>query len=936
MKKKIKFKLRNDLIVPFAVAVAICLIGAAVNSILFQQSFFRALSKLDEDPIATITFKKKTAQRKFMDRVVWDMLRQNSPIYNGDTIHTSEQSEATVWFPDGTIIELADNTMAQVFLHDDGSLAADLESGAFTVDASEGSSGFVVSSGGTQVNIASGSSLYAQNEGDAVNVNVISGNATMEDGSVVQRGAAFIIDPQGRVLPALAMQEPAPLSRILYHTEEAYPLRFVWNDVGTAESLVLTVSTDKEYKNTVFQQEVTGITSQIVRLNKGTYYWNLTRGGDVSVQNRCEGKLQLVQALKPELVAPANDYQYSYRSKNPAVRFIWTESDTATAYHLIISRNSNLSNPIVEQRSSSVSAIISTLQEGTYYWQVTPYYTTNRIGLTNPSEVGSFRIVKSGALSAPVLTVPSVGAFVDKSSARGATFSWRAEPEASRYKLTISSRENLSSPIVQRETSENYITLPAAATSSFSDGQYFWAVTQIDAEGNESPRSSVRSFYALEGKVEQRTIFPPEGYQVWSPLLTDMRFTWKTNVQLTHKIQIARDNQFTNIVYEANESNSSHSGISLSPGTYWWRITANEENFTSATQGKQFVVVSELPAPVIVDPDATHRAVVRPQTPYVFRWNEVEGADYYRVRVYDPTGEDPEAPLIDENFISGNELSVNLNSLREKTYRWEIQAFVYETSTASRRNSLRGETTFDLRKLRPVTLTAPNNGITIEGDIALEEPPLLQWSSVETLAKSSLQLVKIDSDGERITRIDTAEGENALERIDGYSWQLEALSSGLYEWTILAETYDGLDVSATEPFNFTITPIPPFTAPGNPRTEGGTNFNADYFRKTPYIVFRWASVRKAQDYVIDIYKRNARRPVLTLYARGNTTTSYKLDDYALLKKLTKGNYEWTVRAVNLNEAGDDILRDGEPARASFTIDYVVSAGSGNTRSLYGQ
>ena len=105
MKKKTRFKLRNDLAVPFWIAVSICLIGAAVNSLLFQRSFFCFLSTLDEAPIATITFKKKTAQRKFMDRVEWDILRQNSPVYNGDTIHTAEQSEATVWFPAFWIID---------------------------------------------------------------------------------------------------------------------------------------------------------------------------------------------------------------------------------------------------------------------------------------------------------------------------------------------------------------------------------------------------------------------------------------------------------------------------------------------------------------------------------------------------------------------------------------------------------------------------------------------------------------------------------------------------------------------------------------------------------------------------------------------------------------------------------------------------------------
>lgn len=113
MKKKTKSRLRNSLFVPFCIALAVCVSGVALNSLLFYKSFFRALTKMNEEPIATITFKYKTAQRKFLDRVVWDRLRQNSPVYNGDTLHTSSLSEATVWFSDGNVMELSENTMAQ-------------------------------------------------------------------------------------------------------------------------------------------------------------------------------------------------------------------------------------------------------------------------------------------------------------------------------------------------------------------------------------------------------------------------------------------------------------------------------------------------------------------------------------------------------------------------------------------------------------------------------------------------------------------------------------------------------------------------------------------------------------------------------------------------------------------------------------------------------
>ena len=105
MKKKTKSKSKNSLLL-FLFAMLISFSGAAFNSVLFYGSFFRSLTKMNEEPIATITFKYKVAQRKFLERVVWDRLRNNSPVYNGDTIHTSKLSEATIWLTDCNVMEL--------------------------------------------------------------------------------------------------------------------------------------------------------------------------------------------------------------------------------------------------------------------------------------------------------------------------------------------------------------------------------------------------------------------------------------------------------------------------------------------------------------------------------------------------------------------------------------------------------------------------------------------------------------------------------------------------------------------------------------------------------------------------------------------------------------------------------------------------------------
>ena len=110
MKKKTRSRLSSNLSVTFCIAILICLLGAAGNFCGFYKSFNYSLSKLNETPIATITFKYKTAQRKLLERLVWDRLRQKSPLYNGDTVHTSDASEATVTFTDGNKIELFETT----------------------------------------------------------------------------------------------------------------------------------------------------------------------------------------------------------------------------------------------------------------------------------------------------------------------------------------------------------------------------------------------------------------------------------------------------------------------------------------------------------------------------------------------------------------------------------------------------------------------------------------------------------------------------------------------------------------------------------------------------------------------------------------------------------------------------------------------------------
>lgn len=141
--------------------VLLCLFLSFTSLLLFWKDVNRTLSKIGETPIGTITFKYKVAQRKFADRLIWDMLQKESYVYNGDTIRTADLSEATIRFTDNNIITLEESSLAQIFLDSSGSASVDFAGGGIRIDSSQSASGMSVSSGNTNFRIDSGSVMVA-------------------------------------------------------------------------------------------------------------------------------------------------------------------------------------------------------------------------------------------------------------------------------------------------------------------------------------------------------------------------------------------------------------------------------------------------------------------------------------------------------------------------------------------------------------------------------------------------------------------------------------------------------------------------------------------------------------------------------------------------------------------------------------------------------
>ncbi|MDR0707895.1 MAG: hypothetical protein LBF60_08495 [Treponema sp.] len=81
--------------------------------------------------------------------------------------------------------------------------------------------------------------------------------------------------------------------------------------------------------------------------------------------------------------------------------------------------------------------------------------------------------------------------------------------EALAYRTLISTDQNLANPLVDEIVRDN-LYVYHVGQNHISPGQYYWAVSQIDIEGNNSPLSLACSFIAMEGELIQRLVFPPE------------------------------------------------------------------------------------------------------------------------------------------------------------------------------------------------------------------------------------------------------------------------------------------------------------------------------------------------------------------------------------------------------------------------------------------
>lgn len=504
-KKSIKLTRIDILIIVF------CLVGAVIFGAAFRMEYFNTLVK-NEEPVGEITFKKRSAQRKFIDRGMWDRLKQSSPVYNGDTIRTIEQSEAVVIFQDQiTYLTLDESTMIQIFFDNISGAKIDFSGGNMEV-VSENKN-IVISSGESTI-VLDGQARMNKNEEEFV-FSVLEGQASFDE-TKIEAGNVLALDAKGAISikPVIVVTSFGISAYILSPPEEAVPVVFSWKSFHFESDtyVIVEVAQDRSFKNIIETREVTGASRVSIPLENGNYWWRSypAKGGSREPISSLfpSGTLEIIPSAPAALLSPPNEADLAF-SRETLVPLSWSTVEMASSYLVEISANEDMSSPVVSRGVEKSSVTQSGLDYGRWYWRVTPVFPSQFKGSGVSSQTGEFTIKKEKpVIAAPVLTYPPQNGRTSSNLSAGRLM-WSHDANASSWLVEIADNPEMTGPVVKHNAVNNYFSL---SSNILQDGKkWFWRVT---AFGGENPAvSTVHNFeVSAEKPPAPKPVIPEEVY----------------------------------------------------------------------------------------------------------------------------------------------------------------------------------------------------------------------------------------------------------------------------------------------------------------------------------------------------------------------------------------------------------------------------------------
>ncbi|MDR1307088.1 MAG: hypothetical protein LBK74_05910 [Treponema sp.] len=221
--------------------------------------------------------------------------------------------------------------------------------------------------------------------------------------------------PSGIKLSLINAVPPAPISpgrdALIRYNTRLPEIRFIWSETPEASSYIVEVSVDAAFTLPLIQTQVQRSFLNS-RLEAGRWYWRVrpvfsgSFTGTVNDSGTASFTIEQTGELAaPVLNAPPDGGFFSILPERQNAYFSWKREPEAAAYTIYISKNADVSGPVISGKIQQNYFIYgsgeTTLTEGVYYWGVTQ---TNSAGSESPlSGIFSF----TAAANPPPVRAPA-------------------------------------------------------------------------------------------------------------------------------------------------------------------------------------------------------------------------------------------------------------------------------------------------------------------------------------------------------------------------------------------------------------------------------------------------------------------------------------------------------------------------------------------------
>jgi hypothetical protein len=621
-KKKLNMKLLNREIL--LVAVCILMISGSVYS-LYRELTGR-ITKSSADAIGTIVFKKKNAERKYAEFVIWEDIAGNSPVFNYDSIRTFRDSAAYIHLKNGAEISLDEDTMI-VLVADEKGVKISFDKG--TVSAKNTASGAANISFNTKdvsISVNKGELALKKTEND-LDINVSSGDALVDSGKgevkkIESNVNAHITNGKTEVRKIRVIPELPADSTFFITYRTADTVEFKWKSEVKGDD---TVQVAKDAGFRVIVQSAAGNNNHAaVQLPAGDYYWRVVSGGEISPVK----KFTLIKDSVTEYVYPSADELTAVTGDEEPVNFKWSGSLYASGYDLELAQDRDMIKSLKKIHVKINSASVAGLPAGYLWWKVNRIYPESFKVLDNSKRVIPFRLERRTVTR--VKPKPLHDREMKSTTFNeNIIFSWEGGKGVKNYKVDLSKESDFKN-IIRSQA----ITTAFYNAGKIPEGSYYWRVSADYGYGE--PMVSDTVHLTVSPPVPVTYIFPGNG-SVLDSASGQVKFTWQDLSEAgNYLFELSPDPEFKNRIVSVRIDVKNFTVKNPGNGKYYWRVSIIDRNGSYIAKGGNslFVIHEILARPVALYPPSPGVINLDDTDVIKFQWERVEGAESYEIQVY--------------------------------------------------------------------------------------------------------------------------------------------------------------------------------------------------------------------------------------------------------------------------------------------------------------